>query len=96
MTWCRWSGSWKGIVAPLAADSPVLVIVIDGMSVAVCRELLADLTRHEWVALCEPGGTFNRPGIATIPSVTEFSRTSLLTGRFRRDRPTKNGPASPV
>ena len=70
-------------VAPLAADSPVLVIVIDGMSVAVCRELLADLTRHEWVALCEAGRTFNRPGIATVPSVTEFSRTSLLTGRLQ-------------
>jgi hypothetical protein len=71
------------IVAPLAADSPVLVIVIDGMSVAVCRELLADLTRHEWVPLCEAGRTFNRPGIATVPSVTEFSRTSLLTGRLQ-------------
>jgi hypothetical protein len=71
------------IVAPLAADSPALVIVIDGMSVAVCRELLADLARHEWVALCETGRTFNRPGIATVPSVTEFSRTSLLTGRLQ-------------
>ncbi len=46
------------IVAPIAAD-PVLLIVIDGMSVAVCRELLADLTRHEWLTLCEAGGTFN-------------------------------------
>jgi hypothetical protein len=71
------------IVAPLAADNPVLVIVIDGMSVAVCRELLADLTRHEWVPLCEAGRTFNRPGIAMVPSVTEFSRTSLLTGRLQ-------------
>lgn len=71
------------IVAPLAAESPVLVIVVDGMSVAVCRELLADLTRHEWVAVCEPGRAFNRPAIATIPSVTEFSRTSLLTGRLQ-------------
>lgn len=71
------------IVAPLAAESPVLVIVVDGMSVAVCRELLADLTRHEWISICEPGRNFNRPGIATIPSVTEFSRTSLLTGRLQ-------------
>ena len=71
------------IVAPLTADNPVLVIVIDGMSVAVCRELLADLTQHEWLTLCEAGGTFNRPAIATVPSVTEFSRTSLLTGRLQ-------------
>ncbi len=71
------------VIAPLAAKSPVLVIVIDGMSVAVCRELLADLTQHEWVGLCEEGRNHNQPGIATIPSVTEFSRTSLLTGRLR-------------
>ena len=43
------------IVAPLAAEALVLVIVIDGLSAAVCRELLADLTRHDWVALGEPG-----------------------------------------
>ena len=50
------------------------------MSVAVMRELLTDVTRHEWVAISEPGRQFNRPGLATIPSVTEFSRTSLLSG----------------
>jgi hypothetical protein len=70
------------IVAPLAAKAPVLLIVIDGMSIAVCRELLPDLTRDEWVSLCEPGRPFTRPGIATIPSVTETSRTSLLCGRL--------------
>jgi len=70
------------IVAPLAAHGPVLVIVVDGMSVAVCRELLADVTRHEWFAITEPGRKFNRPGLAAIPSVTEFSRSSLLSGRL--------------
>lgn len=72
------------IVAPLAAEGLVLVIVVDGMSVAVCRELMADVTRHEWVAISEPGRNFNRPGLATIPSVTEFSRTSLLCGQLRQ------------
>lgn len=67
-------------VAPLAENGLVLVIVVDGMSVAVMRELLTDVTRHEWVAISEPGRQFNRPGLATIPSVTEFSRTSLLSG----------------
>ena len=71
-------------VAPLAAERPVLVIVIDGMSVAVCRELLSDLVRREWIPLCESGRTQNRPGLATIPSVTEYSRTSLLCGRLER------------
>ena len=68
------------VVAPLAENGLVLVIVVDGMSVAVMRELLTDVTRHEWVAISEPGRQFNRPGLATIPSVTEFSRTSLLSG----------------
>ena len=72
------------IVAPLAAEAPILVIVIDGMSAAVCRELLSDVTRHDWTALAEPGRAFNRPGIATIPSMTEFSRASLLCGRLRQ------------
>ena len=72
------------VVAPLAAEGLVLVIVVDGMSVAVCRELLPDITRHEWIAISEPGRNFNRPGLATIPSVTEFSRTSLLCGTLRQ------------
>ncbi len=72
------------IAAPLAAAAPVLVIVMDGMSVAVCRELLADVTRHEWIALCEEGRADVRPGLAMIPSVTEVSRTSLLCGQLRQ------------
>ena len=72
------------IAAPLAAAAPILVIVMDGMSVAVCRELLADVTRHEWIALCEEGRADVRPGLAMIPSVTEVSRTSLLCGQLRQ------------
>lgn len=72
------------VVAPLAAEALVLVIVIDGMSVAVCRELLADVTRHEWFPISEPGRTFNRPALAAIPSMTEYSRTSLFCGRLQQ------------
>lgn len=72
------------LVAPLAADRLVLVIIIDGMSVAVCRELMRDLAGYDWAPICELGRDFNRPGLATIPSVTEFSRTSLLCGRLQQ------------
>lgn len=72
------------VVAPLAADRLVLVIVVDGMSVAVCRELMRDIAGHEWVPICEQGREFNRPGLATIPSVTEFARTSLLCGQLQQ------------
>lgn len=73
------------VVAPLAARAPVLVIVIDGMTTAVSRELLADVAQHDWVVLRETGWE-NAPlaALATIPSVTEVSRTSLLCGKLCR------------
>lgn len=73
------------IVAPLAARAPVLLIVLDGMTAAVCRELLADVARHDWTLVRElDAGAAVRPGLATLPSVTEVSRTSLLCGRLCR------------
>jgi hypothetical protein len=60
----------------------VLLVVIDGMSAAVCRELLADVTRQDWSLLSEQSRNGTRPGMATIPSVTEVSRASLLCGRL--------------
>ena len=57
------------VVAPLAAKGPVLFIVIDGMSTAVFRELMAGLTRSGWFLLA-PSETGDIPtGIATVPSV---------------------------
>lgn len=70
------------VIAPLAAQAPVLMVVIDGMSAAVCRELLADVTRQDWIELSEQSRNATRPGMATIPSVTEASRASLLCGRL--------------
>ena len=69
------------MVAPIAAVKPVLVVVIDGMSVAVFRELMADVLGHDWALLAEEGVGL-RPALATVPSVTEVSRTSLLTGKL--------------
>ena len=69
------------IVVPLAEHAPVLVIVIDGMSSTVCHELVASITRQDWVALCEDGHEKQRPGLAVLPSVTQASRTSLLCGK---------------
>ena len=73
------------VVAPLASQAPVLVVIVDGMSTAVWRELVTDITQHDWVALT----TERKPstaliGLATIPSLTEVSRTSLLCGQLRR------------
>ena len=69
------------IIGPLASEVPVLVIVVDGMSVPVWRDILEDLNRQSWVIL-EPPETPIPPGVATVPSVTQYSRTSLLSGRL--------------
>jgi hypothetical protein len=69
------------VVTPLAALAPVLVILLDGMSPAVSRELLADLSRLDWISL-GPGGQPMRPGLAAIPCMTKASRASLFCGRL--------------
>ena len=70
------------IVTPLAKQFPVLVIVLDGMSVAVFHELMSDFPSHEWQML-SPSDTGLLPGLATVPSITNASRTSLLSGKLQ-------------
>jgi hypothetical protein len=68
------------IVAPVAADAPVLVLVCDGMSLAVANELLRDIALEGWT-LATPADREAWPtGVALLPTVTEVSRTSLLAG----------------
>jgi hypothetical protein len=76
------------VIAPLAKDLPVLLIVLDGMSAAVFNELVADLTARQWVPM-RPSGVNEKflalsaqPVIAAIPTLTEVSRTSLFCGRL--------------
>jgi PglZ domain len=72
-------------VAPLASQYPVLFLVLDGMSVAVCRELFSELVGHDWIPLNREGrGSLLSAGLATIPSVTEVSRTSLFCGQLKQ------------
>jgi hypothetical protein len=68
------------VLAPLAAHAPVLLVLLDGMSAAVARELLSDITQFDWASL-GPEGRAIRPGLAAVPCVTEASRTSLFCGR---------------
>ena len=67
------------ILLPLAKVDRVLLLVLDGMSTGVARELLADLTARGWV---EHGVEPARPVLSVLPSITRFSRTSLMTGRL--------------
>jgi hypothetical protein len=74
----------NSMVAPLAAHAPLLLLVIDGMSFAVFRELIADVTKQDWVEVRNEARSPIWPAIATLPSLTEVSRTSLLCGRLRQ------------
>ena len=78
------------VVAPLAAHAPVLVLVLDGMSYAVFRELVDDITRQDWAEIRRQDRGPVWPGIAAIPSVTEVCRASLLCGSSGKGkRPTR-------
>jgi PglZ domain. len=72
----------REVVSKAAQAGPVLLIVIDGMSMAVFRELIADVSSKGWAQWGIAGTEWPRPVIAALPSVTEVSRTSLLCGRL--------------
>ena len=70
------------VVAPLARKVPagVLVVVMDGLSWAVLRELSSDLVRHGWLEWVPDDGASFGTALAALPSITSFSRASLLCG----------------
>lgn len=69
------------VVTGIAGLSPVLLIVLDGMSVAVFRELIEDLVlTRRWVELWPEGKEWPQPALAVLPSVTEVSRRALFAG----------------
>jgi hypothetical protein len=70
------------VLAPLAAQCPTLLLVADGMSLAVFRALFgkSDGTGVERGDLGQ--GPPALVGVATLPTLTESSRTSLLCGRL--------------
>lgn len=73
------------VVLPLARKRPVLLLVMDGMSVAAATEILEDATTQRgWAEAALPGSTWKRraAALAVLPSVTEVSRASLLCGRL--------------
>jgi hypothetical protein len=76
------------VVARLAELTPVLLLVLDGMSYAVFRELCEDLQRQGWIELTDRPGQTLPLLLSTIPSVTEASRASLLAGKLMRGQST--------
>lgn len=73
----------ESIVGPIAAKTPVLLLVMDGMSVPVFRELISDvISRGKWLETRPGGVTLPAALIATVPSITEISRRALFRGKL--------------
>jgi hypothetical protein len=76
-----------GAVIPLAKKTPVLLLVLDGMSAATATQILSDaVTRLGWLEAALPGanGTHRAAALSVLPSLTEVSRASLLCGQLVR------------
>lgn len=67
---------------PLVATGPALLVVLDGMSTAIYRELQADFAVHGWVEVVENTEVGDACLISALPSITQVSRCSLLSGRL--------------
>ena len=70
------------VVAPIAAAQPVLLLVMDGLSNSIFRELFARAASHGWAELVPTLHGKPFVGVAAVPTITEVSRTSLLCGRL--------------
>jgi hypothetical protein len=72
------------IVAPLARAAPVMLLVLDGLSFAVYWEIAETLARQGWAALARRDEGLPKAVAAVLPTITEASRASLLSGRLVR------------
>lgn len=73
------------LVAPLARDSPVLLVVVDGMSGAVAGELADHLTDHRrgWNEVVRAADGAREAVLAALPTETFYSRASLFCAALR-------------
>jgi hypothetical protein len=71
------------VVTPLTKERPVAMIVMDGMSHSVALDLVRSLEEVAWARYRHKSHPLPPLVLSTIPTVTEFARTSLLCGRLR-------------
>ena len=72
------------VVIPLARSAPVLLLVLDGMSEGTGAEIVADILRAGtgWAESLLPGQNRRAAALAVLPTLTEVSRASLLSGEL--------------
>lgn len=70
------------MLSPIAAAQPTLLLVMDGLSNSIFRELFSRVAGQGWVEMVPT--PLGRPliGVAAIPTITEVSRATLLCGRL--------------
>ena len=74
------------IVMPLARRTPVLLLVLDGMSAGVATEVVSSIlarTPDGWAEALLDGQTRRAAALAVLPTLTAVSRSSLLCGELR-------------
>ena len=74
------------VVLPLALDTPVLLLVLDGMSAGVGTEVITSVRARSgdgWTEALLPGQNRRGAALAVLPTLTEVSRASLLCGELR-------------
>jgi len=72
----------KRVVAPLASLQPVLLLVVDGLSTSIFRELFDRPERLGWAEMVPTAFAKPLTGVAAFPTVTEVSRATLLCGKL--------------
>jgi PglZ domain-containing protein len=74
------------MIVPLARTCPVLLLVLDGMSAGVGTEVVASVLARAgdgWAEALLPGHSHRAAALAVLPTLTEVSRASLLSGELR-------------
>lgn len=69
-------------VVPMSGQAPVLLIVLDGMSFATATELAAEFAERGWSELVRSTTLRRGAAVAVLPTITEYSRTSLFAGEL--------------
>ena len=67
-------------VVPLSIQNNVLLLVLDGMSMPTASALISELTTSRWGEIVRADSKKREVAVAMLPTVTEFSRSSLFAG----------------
>lgn len=83
----------RQIVAPTAKRQPVLLLIFDGMGYESFTEVNPLFQNQGFTQYLDPDGVAAQPCYAVLPTVTEYSRTSLFAGEVRQGNQSSEGRA---